>query len=111
MSESFEVGGFVVSLEGEEAVCRFAAPDDFGGELPSSLDQALEAEFAPGGRLAGKKPVVALYNAPAVSSRQLGAMLALHQAAGGQQRVEVRGARRQVRDFFEMTRMANFFEY
>ena len=111
MGDSFEIGWFRVSLEGEEAVCRFAGRHDFSEEPPSGLPEAFEDELAPGGRLAGYRLVVALDDVPAVSSRQLGALLAVHRAAGGGGKLAIRGVRPNVRSLFDMTKMADFFEY
>ncbi len=101
----------MVLLEGEEAVCRFAGRHDFSEEPPSGLEEAFGAELAPGGRLAGYRLVVALDEVPAVSSRQLGALLAVHRAAGGGGKLSIRGVRPNVRSLFDMTRMTEFFQY
>ncbi len=111
MSDNFEVGGFCVSIEGDEAVCRFVAGEDFGEELPPAMEDEIAAEFKTGGRLAGRRLVVVLDEVAAVSSRQLGALLSLHRGAGGEQRVPIRGVRPNVRGLFEMSRMDKFFDY
>ena len=80
MADSFEIAGFIVSLEGDEALCRFATQPEFGAEPPSGLEEAFAAEFQPGGRLVGRRLVVVLDDVPAVSSRQLGALLAVRGA-------------------------------
>jgi len=111
MSERLDICGFVVSLEGDEAVCRFAGPSELGSGVPPTLEEAFRTELQPGGRLAGKSLVVSLSDTPALSSRQLGALLAVHRAAGGEAKLVIRGVRPNVRDLFEMTRMAEFFDY
>jgi hypothetical protein len=111
MSEPFEIAGFRVSLEGDEAVCRFASRDEPGADPPPSLEQDFRDELQPGGRLAGKRLVVFLDTMPAMSSRQLGSLLAIHRAAGADQKLVVRGVRRNIRQLFDLTRMDKFFDY
>lgn len=111
MSEPLEIAGFRVSLEGDEAFCRFVGRDEPGADPPPNLEQDFRDALQPGGRLAGKRLVVSLDTTPAMSSRQLGSLLAIHRAAGADQKLVVRGVRRNVRQLFDLTRMDKFFDY
>ena len=111
MSETMEIGGFAVSLEGDEAVCRLLLRDDLGVEPPADQEEQLSQAMAPGGSLAGKLLVISLEGIPAVSSRQLGSMLSLYRAAGLDAKIAVRGIRPNVRELFKMTKMDQFFGY
>jgi len=111
MLNDMQFGGFRVSLEGEEAVCRLAAADDFGAEPPTNLQAEFGRAFQTDGPLAGKRLVVDLDAVRAISSRQLGSLLALHQAAGHKHKLVVRGAGPNIRELFDVTRMDQYFEY
>ena len=111
MSEQFEISGFRVSLEGDEAVCRFGPAGKASADTPPDLEQNFHDELQAGGRLAGKRLVVSLDTLPAMSSRQLGSLLAIHRAACPGEKLVVRGVGRNIRELFEMTRMDAFFDY
>ncbi len=111
VSGQFEIAGFGVTVEGHEAVCRFLDREESWTEIPPGLEEVFRAEFGPGGRFRHCRPVVALDNAPALSSRQLGALLAVHRAVGGGAKLEVRGVRPNVRQLFKLAGMAEFFDY
>jgi anti-anti-sigma factor len=111
MADELEIAGFRVSLEGEEAVCRFALSEDLGVDPPPNLEENFRSELQPGGRLQGKRLVVSLDTMLAMSSRQLGSLLSIHRATGTGGKLAVRGVRRNVRELFEMTRMDQFFDY
>ncbi len=111
MLEEFELSGFIVTLQEEEAICRFADPEDLGVDPPIDQEEKFHNELEPGGRLAGKRVVIALDTMPAMSSRQLGSLLAIHRASKQPGKLVVRGARRNVRELFAITRMDQFFDY
>ena len=111
MSHEIELAGFAVVLEDQEAVCRFAVVDDPTVNPPPDPEEAFRREMQPGGRLAGKQLVISLEDTPAMSSRQLGSLLAIHRAWGGRGKLTVRGVRPNVRELFDMTKMGQFFEY
>ncbi|HUU85308.1 MAG TPA: hypothetical protein VM243_17550 [Phycisphaerae bacterium] len=111
MSEVFELAGFTVALEGDEAVCCFAGVDELGNEPPANQEEQIRQALQPGGSLSGKHMVVSLEGIPAVSSRQLSSLVAVFRAVGSEDRIPVRGVRRNVRRLFDMTKMDQFFEY
>ena len=111
MSESFELAGFTVALEGDQAVCSFASVDELGNEPPLDQEEQIRLALQPGGCLAGKQMVISLEGIPAVSSRQLGSLLAIYRAIGSNDKITVRGVRRNVRELFSMTKMEQFFDY
>jgi len=111
MSKDLQLSGFRVSLEGEEAVCRLVTTDDFGLEPMANMQAEFGRAFQADGPLAGKRLVVDLDAVRAISSRQLGSLLALHQAAGRKHKLVVRGAGPNIRELFDVTRMDQYFEY
>ncbi|MFQ5490392.1 MAG: STAS domain-containing protein [Phycisphaerae bacterium] len=111
MTDSFDIAGFSVSLEGDQATFRLTPRHDFDDEPSADLKQCLTPEFGPGGRLAGKHVVVALEDVPALSSRQLGALMSVQRATGTGKKLTVRGARRNIRELFKLTKMTELFDY
>lgn len=111
MADSFEIASLTVSLDGDQAIVRFGSEDDLCDMHTTDLEQRLTAELQEGGRLAGKRLVVALEDMPALSSRQLGTLMSIQRASGTGGKLTVRGARRNVRELFALTKMGEFFDY
>ncbi len=111
MSEVLDIAGFTVALEGDQAVYSFAGVEELGVEPPPNQEVQLREAMQPGGSLAGKRMVISLEGMPALSSRQLGSLLAIYRAVGSKDKIAVRGIRPNVRTLFDMTKMDQFFEY
>ncbi|MCH7813733.1 MAG: STAS domain-containing protein [Planctomycetes bacterium] len=111
MADSFEIAGFRVLVEGDEAICRFAGVEVPTPEVLPNPQEAFAKELQPGGRLAGKRLVVALDDVPAISSSQLGSLLAIHKATGREDKTVVRSAGPNIRELFDITRMDRYFDY
>jgi len=111
MPEELDIAGFRVTIDGDRAVCRFAVLEDMGVDPPPDLEDVFRREVESGGRLAGKRVVFALDNMRAMSSRQLGSLLAIRKALEPEGLVPVRGIQPNVRELFGMTRMDQFFDY
>ena len=111
MSELLDIAGFTVTVEGDQAVYSFANVDELGLEPPPNQEGCLREAMQPGGSLAGKRMVISLEGMPALSSRQLGSLLAIYRAVDSKDKIAIRGIRRNVRTLFDMTKMDQFFEY
>ncbi|MCP4246633.1 MAG: STAS domain-containing protein [bacterium] len=111
MADTLQLAGFQVVVEGDEAVCRFAAGQAPALEVLPNPEEAFAKEFQPGGRLTGKRLVVALDDVPAISSSQLGSLLAIQKATGREDKTTVRGAGPNIRELFDITRMDRYFDY
>ena len=107
-----DLGPLTLAQEGGCWRFTLTAPSEMMLELPpdyqSFLSQRLEPLFG-----AGAGPVVEmdLEGLPAISSRQLGLMLALQKTlAGRYDRLRVTGTSSGVRRLLDLTRTAQFFE-
>lgn len=111
MSETYEIAEFYVTVEGDCAVCRFGEQEDFGDGTPQDAEGCFRAELADGRPLQGKRIVLDLSNKVGLSSRQVGALLAVHRATESQDKMKIEGVRPNVRSLFDLTKLDRFFAY
>ncbi len=91
---------------------RLSAPDEMTLELPPDYENVLRKRLGP--MLEGKpEPVLVmdLENLPAISSRHLGLMIAIHKALGDRcGKLRLRNVSGAVRRLLDLTRTSRFFE-
>jgi anti-anti-sigma factor len=112
MPETLDLGPLQMSRQGQRCYFTLSVPDDIGLELPPDLEAQLAARLAravpPGPGLA---VVLDLQDVPAISSRQLGVMLALHKCLSAcSARLPVTHASERVRRLLAVTKTDQFFE-
>ncbi len=111
MSEFAEIGPLNLQRTSAGLHLTFRAVEDPLPDLPSDLDAMLEAQLSPW--LAANPPIVQLDLSitPAISSRQLGFMIALQKAVRRRiGRLQVIGASDNIRRLLETTNTAQFFD-
>lgn len=110
MSEFAEIGPLNLERTTAGLHLTFRDAEDPPPELPGDLDALLAAQLSPW--LAAGPPVVAidLTATPAISSRQLGFMIALQKAIRKLGRLRVLGASENVRRLLETTNTLQFFD-
>lgn len=112
MEDEPDLGPLTLNREGDVLRFTLAAPEQMTLDLPPNYENHLEHQLAE--VLAAQPQVRAtmdLQDLPAISSRQLGVMLALHKALRARiGRLPVTGVSEPVRRLFEMTRTDQFFE-
>ena len=118
MSETFEVSPFVASVESDAVVFRFDRNSfAHGFEYPPNLEGLLAGVVADRPeRFASRRIVIDLEDLPAISSKQLGAMLAIRQIcaadpSGSGSKILVRNLRPNVRELLQITKLGDFFEW
>ena len=113
MSEAMEVPPFNVRLSESDVTFRF---------MPASLEHDFEYPPNLEGMIGGaveKRPellesrqvVIDLEGLPAISSKQLGAMLAVRTACGLDRRIRIINLRPNVRELLHITKLGDFFEW
>jgi hypothetical protein len=113
MSQTIELPPFLADCSEVEVVFRFD-PDSFeqGYEYPPNLEDLLRTAVSSNHELfAGRCVIIDLQNLPAISSKQLGAMLAVRKAACPTSRVPIRNLRPNVRELLLVTKLGDFFEW
>ena len=112
MAETADLGPLTLMHEGLDYRFVLSAPEQISLEIPPQYDSHIA------GRLGEILPsdteiscVMDLQGLPAISSRQLGLMLALHKALRGRvPRLPLTGVSRGVERLLDLTRTAQFFE-
>jgi ABC-type transporter Mla MlaB component len=107
-----DLGPLSLTQEGENWRFTLSAPSEVMLELPPDYERYLVKRLEPllGG---GAKPAIEmdLQGLPAISSRQLGLMLALQKALADHcERIRITGLSPKVRHLLELTRTAQFFD-
>jgi anti-anti-sigma factor len=111
MSSVTEVGPLTVVCEGAAYRALFSTPADLYLEIPPDYDQTLQRQVLPLLAAPGATLRMDLGDVPALSSRQLGILLALQKALRSKlPRLPVTRVSEGVRRTMEMTRTAGFFE-
>lgn len=117
MTEDRLTGGFrfdplAVQRDGQRVCLSFVESEAILAELPPELDTYLEQRLGELLETSARPDVVFdLHNAPGISSRQLGVLLALHKTLRPRvSRLPLTGVSENVRRLLEMTRTAQFFE-
>ncbi|MFO0839132.1 MAG: STAS domain-containing protein [Phycisphaerae bacterium] len=107
-----KVGPLTVMRDGNLLTFTIGRSDVSARDLPSDYDAQLARHLAP--QLDGAPPpdfVLDLEDTPAISSRQLGVMLALHKALKPRRpRLPIKRVSAEVRNVLDTTRTSRFFE-
>ena len=112
MADQPDLGPLTLNREGDVLRFTLADPERMTLDLPPNYEHHLTHELA---EVIGTQPQVRatidLQDLPAISSRQLGVLLALHKALRERiGRLPVTGVSEPVRRLFELTRTDQFFE-
>ncbi len=113
MSETIEVPPFVAAVEEGNIVFRFDPEAlEQGFEYPPNME-ALVTNTVAGHReqFADRQVVIDLENLPAISSKQLGAMLAIRKAFADRGRIHIANLRPNVRELLTITKLSDFFTW
>ena len=113
MSETIEIPPFVVTIGESDVSFRFDRESlEQGVEYPPDLEgligDMVEAHL---NLLANRQLIIDLEDLPAISSKQLGAMLAICKACGQDRKIRVLNVRPHVRELLHITKLGGFFEY
>ena len=111
MAETLDLGPLTMTCEGD--TCRFTltAPEQMMLDVPPQYDRRLSEQLADVFAAGSESAIVMdLQGLPAISSRQLGVMLALQKAQRVRgDRLTVAGASRSVQHLLKVTRTEQFF--
>jgi anti-anti-sigma regulatory factor len=111
MAKSQIIGPLTLEFTDGEVVFRFADPDEMVLEVPATLEHDLRSFMEAHERQFTKRSMVFdIAAAPAISSRQLGVLLAVRHAISGGGQLALRGVTDRVRRLLEMTCMEQFFK-
>ena len=113
MSDTFEVLPFVANVTDSEVVFRFdQASFRDGFEFPPNLEGMIASAVSSRPNLLDDRCVVIdLDNLPAISSKQLGAMLAVRKACDQQGKTHILRIRPNVCELLRVTKLADFFRW
>jgi anti-anti-sigma regulatory factor len=110
VAQPVQVGPFAVEVSPTQIRFRFADPDAITLEIPSSLEKDLlafvERHRADAG---GRRCVIDLQDLTALSSRQLGMMLAVRKVCQPLGPLDLERVSGSVRQLLDLTRMAGYF--
>ncbi len=111
MAEIIEVPPFHVTCEASKATFRFDQEFfEAGEQYPPNLERMLANVIeSHSGKLSECEIEVDLEGLPAISSKQLGAMLAVRKASGREGRIRVLNLRPNVRELLHVTKLDDFF--
>lgn len=113
MPATIEVTPFLVDVTPEAATFRFdpeALEDGF--EYPPNLESMIAGALeSRADQFTGRAVVIDLQHLPAISSKQLGAMLAVRQACCATGKVRVINLRPNVRELLHITKLGDFFDW
>lgn len=113
MPTTIDIPPFHATVGETELTFRFnRASLEHGYEYPPNLE-ALIASVVHGevDHVAGRRVCIDLEHLPAISSKQLGAMLAVRKACRSPERVQVLNLRPNVRELLQITKLGDFFEW
>ena len=107
-----DLGPLSLGQDGERWRFTLTSPEEMTLELPPDYEHFLSERLKPVlGARAEPRVVMDLQGLPAISSRQLGLMLALHKALSKRvDRLPITGISDGVRRLLDLTRTAQFFE-
>jgi hypothetical protein len=113
MTESIEVPPFNVDLSEKDVTFRFMpASLEHGFEYPPNLEGMIAGAIEKRPQmLANRQIVIDLDGLPAISSKQLGAMLAVRTACGLDRKIRVVNLRPNVRELLHVTKLGDFFDW
>lgn len=112
MSETIQLPPMEMTVADRAVTFRFQhgalePGEEYAPKLGSLLTAAIDSRP---GLLDHRDVIIDLENLPAISSKQLGAMLAVKQACGEGRRVQVINLRPNVRELLSVTRLGDFFD-
>lgn len=113
MPDVFDIPPFQTTVGPTDLVFRFDRSSfEHGYEFPPNLE-ALVANAVRGDvdHVSGRRVCIDLEDLPAISSKQLGAMLAVRKACRSDQKVRVLRLRPNVRELLLVTKLGDFFEW
>ena len=113
MPETIDVSPFVVTIGESEVTFRFdRASFEQGFEYPPNLEGMITnlVDSQPG-LLASRRACIDLEDLPAISSKQLGAMLAVRKTCAPDRKVPVLNLRPNVRELLHITKLSDFFKW
>jgi len=113
MPDDINIPPFRATAGEAELVFRFdRSAFDHGYEFPHNLEAMIHnAVRGEADRVSGRRVCIDLENLPAISSKQLGAMLAVRKACHSDQKVRVLNLRPNVRELLLITKLGDFFEW
>jgi hypothetical protein len=113
MSTQIELPPFIADCGDREVVFRFdLASFEEGYEFPPNLEELIRGAVQTHPEcFAGRPVIIDLEHLPAISSKQLGAMLAVRKAACPTQKVPLRHLRPNVRELLHVTKLGDFFAW
>ena len=113
MSDTMEVPPFSVRLSEDDVTFRFMpASLEHGFEYPPNLEGMIGGTVDKHPELLDRRQVVIdLDDLPAISSKQLGAMLAVRTACGLDRRIRIINLRPNVRELLHITKLGDFFDW
>ena len=113
MSESVDLSPFVLTIDDSAVTFRFDPESlEQGFEYPPDLERVISGllETRPG-LLEKRRLVIDLEELPAISSKQLGAMLAVRKACDVTDPIRLLNLRPNVRELLHITRLGDFFDW
>lgn len=111
MADLHTIDPLTITLDKNEAIFRFADPEEMVLEVPATLEHDLRSYMETHeSELAKRTLVFDLASVAAISSRQLGVLLAVRHAVSGGGQLVLRGVTDRVRRLLEMTCMEQFFK-
>lgn len=112
MLETIDLGPLRLTRDTDGCCFTLAAPANLTLSIPPDYDRVILGmlnDVAPSGEIRPAR--MDLQNLPAISSRQLGLMLALFKALRSRhERLRLTGVHENVRKLLEMTKITQFFE-
>ncbi len=111
MSETLALPPFQVDVEPRNVTFRFdPASLEHGFEYPPNLEGMIGSVLKTRpGLLDEREVVIDLADLPAISSKQLGAMLAVRTACGLERTIRVTNLRPNVKELLHVTKLEDFF--
>ena len=113
MPDTLEVPPFLIGFDASAVVFRFD-PDglELGDEYPPNLEALIADVVAQHAEeFATREVVIDLEPLPAISSKQLGAMLAVRRGCRQDSKVRLRNPRSNVRELLIITKLGDFFTW
>jgi anti-anti-sigma factor len=113
MPDELHIPPFFASVADTALTFRFDRESfEQGHEFPPNLEALItNAVRGEVDRVSGRRVCIDLEDLPAISSKQLGAMLAVRKACRSDQKVRVLRLRPNVRDLLHITKLGDFFEW
>ena len=113
MNGKLELSPFLIRSTESQVTFRFdPASLENGYEYPATLETLLRQLVGEHAEMFGDREVlIDLENLPAISSKQLGAMLAVRKTCAPNQKVRVMNLRPNVSELLRVTKLEDFFDW